>query len=235
MVPWKPLPLLTAVTCTLSPSENTSTPIVAPTSSPETPRSSLRCLRGGVSCFSNWPACGLFTLRVGTTPKPTCTASYPSVSALFTAVTKFGSTSITVTLTSAPSSWKAWVMCFLRPNTAVAMLGRLYLYVHAGREVEALQGVDRPRRWLLDVDEPLVRMQLEVLAGILVLEGTADHRVHAPLRRQRDGAENKGPGSLRRVHYGLGRLVHDLMVVGLKLYPDLRYSHRLLHDLGHDA
>src|ERR687891_2113312 len=113
---------------------------------------------------------------------------------------RFGSTSITVTPTSVPSSWKAWVICFLRPNTAVAItLRRLYLYVDAGGQVEPLERVDRARRGLLDVYEPLVRVQLEVLAGILVLEGAPDHRVHAPLRRQRDRAEHKGARALRRL------------------------------------
>src|SRR5918998_5233461 len=112
-------------------------------------------------------------------------------------------------------------MCFLRPNTAVAMLGRLYLYVHAGREVQTLQAIDRPRRRLLDVDESLVRVQLEVLTRVLVLKGTPDHRVDAPLRRQRDGAENKGPGPLRRLDYRLRRLVYDLVVIGLELDPYL--------------
>src|SRR5215207_1503527 len=41
-----------------------------------------------------------------------------------TAVMRLGSTSMTVTLTSVPSSWKAWVMCFLRPKTAVAIAAR---------------------------------------------------------------------------------------------------------------
>src|SRR5215210_8384848 len=105
----------------------------------------------------------------------------------------FGSTSMTVTPTRVPSFRKAWVICFLRPNTAVAItLGRLYLYVHACRQVEPLQRVDRARRRLLDVYETLVRVQLEVLARVLVLEGTPDHRVPALLGRQRNGAEYEG-------------------------------------------
>jgi hypothetical protein len=72
-VPWNPLPLETAVTCTLSPRQR-HRPRWSPPTSPETSRSSLRWRRGGTSCFSNWPACGLLTLRVGTVPKPTWTA-----------------------------------------------------------------------------------------------------------------------------------------------------------------
>src|SRR5918912_3167855 len=99
-------------------------------------------------------------------------------------------------------------MRFLRPKTAVAITsGRLYLDVHTGRQVEPLQRIHRAGRGLLDIYEALVRVQLEVLAGVLVLEGAPDHRVHALLRRQRDGAEYESPGPLRRLDYGLGRLV----------------------------
>src|SRR5215212_1328247 len=121
---------------------------------------------------------------------------------------------MTVTPTSVPSSRKAWVIPLLRPYTAVAItLGRLYLYVHAGRQVEPLQRVDRARRWLLDVYETLVRVQLEVFAGVLVLEGAPDHRVAAALGRKRDGAEYEGPRPLRRLDYRAGSLVYDLVVV----------------------
>src|SRR5215203_751118 len=114
--------------------------------------------------------------------------------------------------------------------------GRLYFDVHTGRQVETLQRVDRARCGLLDIYEALMRVQLEVLAGVFVLEGTPDHRIHALLRRQRDGAKHKGPGPLRRFDDRLGRLVYDLVVVGFKLYPDLGYSHEnLLYDLGDDA
>src|SRR5215212_5457169 len=143
---------------------------------------------------------------------------------------------MTVTPTSVPSSWKAWVICFLRPYIAVAItLRRLYLYVHAGRQVEPLERIDRARRGLLDVDETLVRVQLEVLAGVLVPVGTPDHRVTAALGRERDGAEYEGPRPLRSLDYGAGGLVYDLVVVGFQLYPYLRYGHNLLHDLRDDT
>src|SRR5215207_6616870 len=113
-------------------------------------------------------------------------------------------------------------MYFLRPKTAVAITsGRLYLDVHTGRQIQPLQRVDRTGRGLLDVYEALVCMQLEVLAGVLVLEGAPDHRVHAALRRQRNGAKHKGPGPLRRLDDGLRRLVYDLVVVSFELNTDL--------------
>src|SRR5829696_222086 len=127
-------------------------------------------------------------------------------------------------------------MCFLRPKTAVAILGRLYLDVYTGREVEPLKRIHRARGGLLDVYEALVRVQLEVLARILILERPPDYGIHALLCGQRDGAEYKGPRPFSRLDDGLRRFVYNLMVKGLKLYPDLGYRHEnLLHDLGNDA
>src|SRR3712207_3725914 len=187
---------------------------MVPPTSPVTPRSSLRCRRGGALRLAKIPARALLTRLDIIAPKPTCTASYPSSSAVRTAMMRFGSISITVTPTSVPSSWKAWVISFLRPKTALTItLRRLYLYVHAGGQVEALERVDRARRGLLDVYEALVRVQLEVLAGVLVPVGTPDHRVAAALGRQRDGAEHEGPRPLRRLDYRAGSLVYDLVVV----------------------
>src|SRR5215218_2755627 len=52
------------------------------------------------------------------------------------------------------------------------------LDVDPGRErVQALEGVDRLRGRLVDVDQPLVGADLEVLARVLVLERRADHAV----------------------------------------------------------
>src|SRR5215213_7322346 len=123
---------------------------------------------------------------------------------------------MTVTPTSVPSSRKAWVMCFLRPNTAVAIaLRRLYLYVHSRRQIEPLQRVDRARGGLLDVYEALVRVQLEVLARVLILERPPDYGIYALLCGQRDGAKYKGPRPFSRLDYRLRRFVYNLMVIGL--------------------
>src|ERR1700712_3592188 len=51
--------------------------------------------------------------------------------------------------------------------------------------IQALEGVDRLRRRLVDVDQALVRANLEVLARVLVLERRADHAVDVLLGRQR--------------------------------------------------
>src|SRR5215210_7527192 len=109
------------------------------------------------------------------------------------AVTVQGPASITVTGTRVPSSWKTWVIPTFLPMIA-AMAGLCAdLDVDASRQrVEALQRVDRLRSRLKDVDQALVRADLEVLARVLVLERRADHAVDVLLGGQRHGAGHRG-------------------------------------------
>src|SRR4051812_22301737 len=95
----------------------------------------------------------------------------------------------------------------------------LDLDVHTGREVvEPLERVDRLRRRLEDVDQALVRTDLEVLARVLVLERTADHAVAVLLRRQRDRACDCGAGTGGRLDDLTSCLLDRGGVVGLE--PD---------------
>src|SRR5437588_3183037 len=103
----------------------------------------------------------------------------------------------------------------------------LDLDVDAGREVEPHQRVDRLRRGRMDVDQPLVRADLEVLARVLVLERTADHRVDVLLGRQGHGTGDGGAGALGRVHDVARGLVHLLVVVALQPDADFLLCHPL--------
>src|SRR5580704_7639674 len=102
-------------------------------------------------------------------------------------VTGHGPASSTVTRATLPSSWKTWVMpSFLARIAAIVLCGETDLDVHAGRKmIQALERVDRLGCRLVDIDQTLVRSDLEVLAGVLVLERRADYAVHVLLRRQR--------------------------------------------------
>src|SRR3954453_13478044 len=107
------------------------------------------------------------------------------------AVTKHGPASSTVTRSTWPSSEsKNCVMPSFRPNSPAIRLplagppgprcdvqlrhhvsDQLNLDVHtSGQVIEPLQRVHRLRGGLQDVDQPLVGADLEVLAGVLVLE-----------------------------------------------------------------
>src|SRR5689334_24983338 len=109
-----------------------------------------------------------------------------------TAVTRFDSTAMTVAPMTEPSSLKCWSMPTLRPrmsgfahlgvsacasvcssffsavSSAITSSLELDLDVDARRKVQLHERVDRLLRWVVDVDEPLVRPDLELLARILV-------------------------------------------------------------------
>src|SRR3954449_5740790 len=96
------------------------------------------------------------------------------------------------------------------------------LDVDAGRQmVEALERVDRLGRRLVDVDEPLVRADLEVLARGLVLEWRPDHAVHVLLGRQGDRAGHRGARARRRLDDLLRGRLDGRVVVRLQADADL--------------
>src|SRR5919198_4673129 len=134
------------------------------------------------------------------------------------AVTKQGPASMTVTRSTRPSSGsKTWVMPIFLPRRPAMTSDELDLDVHAGRQVvQPLQRVDRLRGGLKDVDQALVRADLEVLARVLVLERRADHAVDVLLGGQRHRAGDGGAGSLSRLDDRLRRPVELLMVVTLE-------------------
>src|SRR5256714_15110211 len=137
-------------------------------------------------------------------------------------VTWQGPASTTLTRSTRPSSPNTWVIPSFLPNSAAIPadpLDELDLDVDAGREmVESLEGVDRLRRRLKDVDQALVRPDLEVLARVLVLERAADDAVHVLLGRKRHRAGHARAGARGGLD-DLARRRLDRRVV-IRLQPD---------------
>src|SRR2546423_15492670 len=107
-------------------------------------------------------------------------------------------------------------------SAATGASDQLDLDVHAGWQVvEPLERVDRLRRRLQDVDQPLVRADLEVLARVLVLERAADHAVAVLLGRQRNGTGHRRAGALRGLHDLARGLLDGRVVIGLEPDPEL--------------
>src|SRR5580700_4966296 len=102
---------------------------------------------------------------------------------------------------------------------------QLDLDVDAGRHIKPHQGVDGPRRGVDDVDQPLVRTHLEVLARVLVLVRRADDAVHVLLGRQRHGPGDLSAGANHRVDNLPRPAVNDLVVIGLEPDADLLSRH----------
>src|SRR5256886_13611531 len=101
---------------------------------------------------------------------------------------------MTVTGTCVPSASTTRVMPSFLPINPVIGLSSLHLDldVHAGGKIELGQGIDGLGPRIQDVDQPLVRLELELLAALLVDVRATEHRPELPLGRQRDR-----PGDLR--------------------------------------
>ena len=96
----------------------------------------------------------------------------------------------------------------------------LDLDVDAGRQIEALQRIDRLGRRVDDVDEPLVHAHLEVLAAVFVLEGTADDAEPMTIGGQRHRPANLRVGAQHGLDDLLRRLIDDLVVVRPQTHPN---------------
>src|SRR5512143_3315701 len=101
----------------------------------------------------------------------------------------------------------------------------LDLDFYAGRQVELQERVERLRRRLEDVEQPLVRADLELLPRLLVdVRAAQDGELVDPGgQRERPGDLRAGP--LRRLDGLAGRLVEQLVVVGLEQDPNLLSRH----------
>src|SRR5262245_64790335 len=101
-----------------------------------------------------------------------------------------------------------------RAPGSAALTHHADLDVHTRRQAESfVQSLDRLHRRLQDVDQPLMRADLKLLARLPVDVRRPQHRVPFDPRRQRDRAVHFGPGSLRGVHDFQGGAVQRLVVV----------------------
>src|SRR3954463_16034832 len=101
----------------------------------------------------------------------------------------------------------------------------LDLHEYAGRDDQAVEGLDGPRGGLEDVDHALVRAHLELLARLLVDVRATEHRVPLDPRRNGNGPADAGVGALGVVDDFLRRRVQRPMVVRLHPNPDPIASH----------
>src|SRR3546814_5084613 len=95
---------------------------------------------------------------------------------------------------------------------------QLDLDIDAGGEVELHQRVDRLRRRVDDVENPLMRTDLELLATLLVDMRRTQNRIALDAGRQRNRTAHLGARALRRIHDLQRRLIKDPMVE--RLQPD---------------
>src|SRR6185503_2970583 len=133
-------------------------------------------------------------------PSPSCATGTP-FSDFSTATTGFGSASMTVHGICCPCSLKIWVIPSLRPMIPMLMASlNLDFDVDAGREIQLRERVHRLRARIVDVDHALVRLQLELLARLLVDVWRPQDGPPLRLGRQRDRTGHLRARFLRRAH-----------------------------------
>src|SRR4051812_24332208 len=104
-------------------------------------------------------------------------------------------------------------------------LGELDFDVHAGGQIELHQRVDRLRRRLHDVEQPLVGPHLELLARLLVDVRRAVDGELLDARRQRNGTADERTGAARRIGDVARRLVEHSMIERLQADADILRFH----------
>src|SRR2546423_91237 len=83
---------------------------------------------------------------------------------------------------------------FIRISEARGTSSGLDLDVHTSRKIELHQRIERLLRRLENIEQPLVRADLELLARLLVGVRRTQHAVLVDLRRQRDRTGDLGAG-----------------------------------------
>src|SRR5579864_8389474 len=119
--------------------------------------------------------------------------------------------------------------------------------VDAGGEIELHQRIHGLRRRIDDVEDPLMRPDLELLTRLLVHMRRAQHGELLDLGRERNGAAHPRTGSLGGVDDLARRLIEDAMIVRPEPDADVLVldghgpplcdarAALLLYDLGDDA
>jgi hypothetical protein len=111
------------------------------------------------------------------------------------------------------------------PFGASRLLGQLDLYVYTCGQIELHQRVDRLRRGLNDIEQPLVRSHLELLALLLVdVRRTVDGEL-LDTRRKGDRTTNKSTRTARRVSDVASCLIEHSMIERLQANTDILRFH----------
>jgi len=94
------------------------------------------------------------------------------------------------------------------------------LNIHAGRQIQLRQRIHRPRRRRIDVQQPLVRMQLELLTSLLIDVRRTKYREDLLTRRQRNRTRDHRAGTTDGFNDLFGRFIHQIVIVRLQFDSD---------------
>jgi len=91
----------------------------------------------------------------------------------------------------------------------------LDLDIHPRRKAQLIEGLDRLRGGLHDIDQSLVGSNFELLSRLLVNRRSGQNRVSLDSRRQRDRSVNLGMRSLGSIYNVLSTLIQDRVIISL--------------------
>src|SRR5690242_5508570 len=232
--PWNPRPLVTPVIFTRSPGLKMVTVTESPGRGASPTTSKLFRVWGAASrpAFLACASAALVARFAFRAPNPSWARS-PA-----TCTTAQGPASITVTGMCEPSSSKTRVMpSFLPISPFIAPQSlNLDLHIHSSGQIQLGERVHGLGPGVQDVDEPLVRLQLELLPALLVDVRAPQHRPQLPLGGQGDGPRHLGAGLFGRAHDVRRGLIDQGVVERFETDANFAgHGNSLLLDLGDDA
>src|SRR5699024_9197227 len=183
---------------------------------------------GSTFALAKWPRIGCVVFFALAAPAPSCTAVQPSLSTVRCATTWQPSLCRTVTGTCRPSSVKSRVIpsFFAMTPERITPSSEIDLDIDTGGEVELHQRVHRLGCRVDDIEQTLVRADLELLPALLVDVRAAQHRELLDLVRQRNRAAHIGARPLGGVHDLLRAGVQHAVIEGLQPNPYVLTLHR---------
>src|SRR6185437_14755939 len=107
-----------------------------------------------------------------------------------------------------------WNLKELLPHRGTSQpLSGFDLHIHPRRQIQFGQSVNRAGRRRVDVQEALVRMQLELLTGLLIDVRRTQNRKDLLTRGQRNRTCYHGTGATNGLDDLLGGFVHQIVIV----------------------
>src|SRR5271155_561857 len=101
---------------------------------------------------------------------------------------------------------------------------RLNLHIHARRQIELHQRIDRLLRRLENIEQTLVGADLKSFPRLLIHVRRTQHAVFVLHRRERNRSGNLCAGSFGRLHDLARRLIQNAIVVSFQPYANSFFS-----------
>jgi len=93
------------------------------------------------------------------------------------------------------------------------MLNHFHLYVYPRRQVQIGERFHKALAGVKDIDDPFMNPEFELFPAVLVDERRPVDGIFLEFRRQRNGSDNIGVGTLQHFHYLTARIIYEPLIV----------------------